>query len=129
MAEDDDLTRRIATLPPRVNADAELVRRGRYVTLELRLELGDAVYRVAIERGRIASAEPDRRPMRSYRFAIGGDAAAWRAFWQPIPPPHHHDIFALQKHGAFRIEGDLYPLMANLLYFKDVLAAPRGAEP
>ena len=24
-----------------------------------------------------------------------------------------------------RMEGDLHPLMANLLYFKDVLAAPR----
>jgi hypothetical protein len=129
MAHDDvkDLTRRIALLAPRVNGDSNLVRRGRQVSLELRLELGDTPYRVAVERGRIAALEIEARPMRSYVFAVRGVAAAWRAFWQPVPPPHHHDIFALQKIGAFRIEGELYPLMANLLYFKAVLAAPRDA--
>ena len=29
------------------------------------------------------------------------------------------------KLGHLRMEGDLYPLMSNLLYFKDVLAAVR----
>ena len=34
-------------------------------------------------------------------------------------------LFALFKRGLLRIEGDLHPFMANLLYIKDVLAAPR----
>ena len=42
-----------------------------------------------------------------------------------MPPPHFHDLFALAKRGEFRIEGDFYPLMSNLLYLKAVLAAPR----
>jgi hypothetical protein len=125
---DDDLARRVATLAQRVNGDPDLVRRGRYVTLELRLEFGAVPYRIAIERGRIVALEIETRPMPSYHFAIRGEAAAWRAFWLACPPPHHHDIFALQKSGAFQIEGDLHPLMANLLYFKDVLAAPRGGH-
>lgn len=125
---DTDLTRRLALLPQRVNGDPTLVRRGRFITLELRIELGTFPYTIAIERGRIAALDQETRPLRSYRFAVRGGAESWRAFWQPIPPPHHHDIFALQKLGAFRIDGDLYPLMANLLYFKDVLAAPRGDE-
>ncbi len=48
-------------------------------------------------------------------------------FFNSPTPPHCHDIFALAKAGEFRIEGELQPLMVNLLYFKDVLAAPRRA--
>ena len=32
----------------------------------------------------------------------------------------------MTKTGAAAVEGDLQPLMANLRYIKDVLAAPRG---
>ena len=42
-----------------------------------------------------------------------------------VPAPGHNDIFALFKRGKLKIEGDLHPFMANLLYIKDVLAAPR----
>jgi hypothetical protein len=125
---DPDLARRVALLPQLVNGDAFLVQRGRWVTLDLLLEIGTLPYTLAIERGRVATLEPERRIMPAFRFAVRGGEDAWRAFWRPVPPPHHHDIFALQKLGAFRIEGDLYPLMANLLYFKAVLAAPRGGE-
>jgi hypothetical protein len=121
-------TQRVALLPRRVNGDPALVRRGRFVTLDFRIEIGTIPYRVSLDRGRVEALEREGRIMRSYRFAVRGGEDAWRAFWLPCPPPHHHDIFALQKLGAFRIEGDLYPLMANLLYFKDVLAAPRGSE-
>ena len=48
-------------------------------------------------------------------------------FWKKIPEPGHNDIFALFKRGKLTIEGDLQPFMANLLYIKDVLAAPRRA--
>jgi hypothetical protein len=46
-------------------------------------------------------------------------------FWKKVPAPGHNDIFALFKRGKLTIEGDLHPFMANLLYVKDVLAAPR----
>ena len=128
MADGSDLARRIALLPPHANGDAFLVHRGRFVTLDFRIELGAAPYQVSIERGRIAALERGPHLMRSWRFRIAGQEAAWRQFWQEVPPPHHHDIFALQKLGTFAIEGDLQPLMANLLYFKDVLAAPRGKD-
>ena len=63
--------------------------------------------------------------MRSWTFGIRATASAWRRFWQPVPEPDWHDLFALTKRGAAIIEGDLQPLMANLQYMKDVLAAPR----
>ena len=46
----------------------------------------------------------------------------------PHPPPGFTDIFALQRKKLLRMEGNLQPLMANLLYFKDVLASLRGRE-
>ena len=55
----------------------------------------------------------------------GAPRDEWEMFWKKLPPPGHHDIFALFKRGKLTIEGDLHPFMANLLYIKDVLAAPR----
>ena len=37
------------------------------------------------------------------------------------------NIFAMKKLGVASVEGDLLPLMANLRYVKDVIAAPRRA--
>ena len=63
--------------------------------------------------------------MCSWTFGVRATASAWRQFWQPVPEPGWHDLFALTKRGAAAIEGDLQPLMANLQDMKDVLAAPR----
>ena len=52
----------------------------------------------------------------------------WTKFWQPLPPPGFTDVFALVKQKLMRVEGDLHPFMANLLYFKDVIAAPRQTK-
>jgi hypothetical protein len=115
----------IEKLPELVNRDAVLLRRGRYLDLDLMIEIGDVPYYVAIESGRIARLDRGPSLMRSWALAFRGPDDAWRQFWQPFPPPHFHDIFALAKAGQFRIEGDLHPLMAHLLYFKEMLAAPR----
>ena len=42
-----------------------------------------------------------------------------------MPPLGFTDIFALVKQKLMQVEGDLHPFMANLLYFKDVIASPR----
>jgi hypothetical protein len=34
---------------------------------------------------------------------------------------------AMLKAGDLRLEGDLHPFMANLRYFKELLALPRAA--
>jgi hypothetical protein len=115
----------IGRLPELVNRNAVLLRRGRHLDLDILIEIGIVPYYVSIERGRIARLDRGPLLMRSWTLAFRGRDDAWRQFWQPFPPPHFHDIFALAKRGEFRIEGDVHPLMANLLYFKDVLAAPR----
>ena len=108
-----------------VNADAALVRRGRFLTTDFLVEVGDEPFHVSVEAGRIASVTHGPAPARPWRFAIRASAEAWREFWQPVPRPGYHDLFALTRFGHARIEGDLLPLMANLRYIKDVLAAPR----
>ncbi len=115
-------------LPALVNNDASLLRRGRYLTTDIMIEIGSQPYYLSIDHGRVGALERGPLVMRSWSFAVRGSEAAWRAFWQPFPPPNFHDIFALAKHGAFRIEGDYRPLLTNLLYFKGLLAAPRALQ-
>ena len=124
-AADADLCARMQALPQLVNGDAWLIHRGRFLSAEVLIEVGSTPFHVAIEHGRIARLERGPLLMRPWRFAVRGGADGWRKFWSKVPPPKFHDIFALTKHAGFRIEGDLQPFMANLLYFKDVLAAPR----
>ncbi|MFL6799773.1 MAG: hypothetical protein ACJ8F3_20455 [Xanthobacteraceae bacterium] len=120
-----DLAARIEQIAFLVNADPVLLQRGRRLQIKLMIEVGDCAHCLAIERGRIVRVEPPPQDMRSWSFAIRGSEHAWRQFWQPLPAPHFHDLFALAKSGEFRIEGDLYPLMSNLFYFKGLLEAPR----
>jgi hypothetical protein len=113
-------------IPELVNADASLLLRGRYTQAAFMIEIGTVPYYLTVQDGRIAQMDRGPLIMRSWSFAVRGEEPAWRQFWQPLPPPHFHDIFALAKAGTFRIEGDLRPLMTHLLYFKGVLAAPRA---
>lgn len=113
-------------LPDLVNDNAALVHRGRFLSVDLLLQDGDEPYHVRIREGRIDSVERGPQLMRPWRFAIRADAAAWRGFWEAMPRPGYHDIFAMCKLGVASVEGDLQPLMANLRYMKEVLAAPRA---
>jgi hypothetical protein len=115
----------ILSLPDLVNGDPALVRRGRYLTDTFLVESGGAEFLVRVAEGRIAAVEPGPFLMRSWTFALRASDEAWRRFWEPVPAPGYHDLFAMKKLGVARIEGDLLPLMANLRYVKDVLAAPR----
>ncbi|HUO63386.1 MAG TPA: hypothetical protein VMT97_06760 [Terriglobales bacterium] len=108
-----------------VNADEALVRRGRFLTCDFLVEVGDTPYHVSVASGRIASVTRGPALMRPWRFAIRASEDAWREFWQPVPRAGFHDLFALTRFGRARIEGDLQPLMANLRYVKDVLEKPR----
>ena len=113
---------RIADL---VNADANLVRRGRFLSTTFMIEMGDKGYLVKIIEGRIVSVTPGPFVTPNYSFALRASRESWEKLWSPQPIAGFTDIFALFKRGTLTIEGDLHPFMANLLYIKDVLAAPR----
>src|SRR4029079_6842397 len=108
-----------------VNSDANLIRRGRFLSTTFLMEIGDQGYLIKIIEGRIASITPGPFVTPNYSFALRAPREEWEMFWKEAPEPGHNDIFALFKRGKLSIEGDLHPFMANLLYIKDVLAAPR----
>jgi hypothetical protein len=120
-----------AALPELVGADADLMRRGRFLTCEFEIGIGNLPLSVSVAAGRIAQVARGPFLLKPYIFAIRMPAEAWLEFLAPVPKPGWHDIMALSKRGIARIEGNLQPFMANLQYMKDVLAAPRvdaGAE-
>ena len=115
----------VLLLQERVNADAFLLYRGRFLAVDFLLEIGDMPFIVSIDRGKITNVDRGPFSLRSWEFAVRGTRLGWSRFWQPIPPPQFHDIFALVKRKEFRLEGNMQTFMTHLLYIKDVLAAPR----
>jgi hypothetical protein len=115
----------IEHLPELVNSDPALMRRGRYLSVVFLVGVGETGWLVRVHEGRIASVTRAPSVMPDFRFALRAPADAWARFWQPVPEPGWQDLFALQRRKLLVMEGDLQPLMANLLYVKDVLASPR----
>lgn len=109
-----------------VNDDEALVRRGRHLTGAFLVEARPRSWLIHVLRGRIEKVEEGPFVMPSWRFALRADETDWQRFWQARPAPGEHDLLALVRRGLMKFEGDLQPLMANLLYLKGVLEAPRA---
>lgn len=116
----------LTELPILVNGDVPLVRRGRFFSGEFLVEADDTPVHVRVHEGRIEDVAVGPFRMRAWRFAIRARADAWARHWHAVPAPGYHDVIAMTRLGVARLEGDLQPLMANLRYVKEVLAAPRG---
>ena len=119
---------RFARLPDLLPADGDLIRRGRRLDVDCRIDVGSEPFFLAIRDGALASLERGTRLMRSTAFSLRATDEAWTNYWKPIPAPGWHDLFALTKRGAASIDGDLRPLLQNLQYFKDLLALPRNVQ-
>ena len=117
----------LETLKARVNGDEALVRRGRYLTTTVLLEVGPNAWLIAISEGRIVSVTPGPFVMRSWALALRASEAEWQKFWLSRPPPGSNDLMALIKRRVLKAEGDLQIFMANLRYFKEALAKLRPA--
>jgi hypothetical protein len=115
----------IDSIPKHVNADTNLVRRGRFVDTTFMIAVDETCYLLRIQEGRVTKVTPGPFIPPDFSFALRASRAVWEKFWQPLPPLGFTDVFALVKQKLMRVEGDIHPFMANLLYFKDVIAAPR----
>ena len=118
---------KIEALPELVNNNAVLLHRGRYLTTTFMLEIGDKQYIVKIHEGRITDVSV-AEVMPTWIFALRASTETWEKFWAAVPEPGYNDILALVRLGRMRLEGNLQPLMANLLYVKEVLASIRKLE-
>ena len=113
-------------LKDKVNADAALVRRGRFLTTTFLIEVGPAQWLVSIVEGRIASVTEGPFVMPSSSFALRAPEEEWQKFWSFSPPPGSNDLMALIKRRVLKAEGDLQIFMAHLRYFKEALAKLRS---
>jgi hypothetical protein len=107
-------------------ADGRLVAQGRLIRTTMLIDAGDQAAVVMISGGGVTAIRNARRLVTpSWTFALRAPAQEWEQFWEPAPRPGHHDLFALLRRKQLRLEGDIYPFMSNLLYFKALLALPR----
>jgi hypothetical protein len=122
---DAEIVRMFAGIPALLDQDQALILRGRTLDCECLLGPIDHPFHVSIRGGRITELTPAPVLMRSWRFSYRASARAWAEYWQAAPRPGWHDLLALTKRKEASLEGDLYPFMTHLQYFKDVLALPR----
>jgi hypothetical protein len=116
---------RFARLPDLLAADTDLRRRGQWLSVDCRIDIGSEPFYLTIRDGELSDLERGPQLMRATAFSIRGTDEAWQRHWQRLPEPGWHDLFALTKRGAAAIEGDVRPLLQNLQFFKDLLALPR----
>jgi hypothetical protein len=115
----------LEALKERVNADAGLVRRGRYLTTTFLLQAGETSWLVSVFEGKIVSVTRGPFVMPSSSFALRASEAEWQKFFSPRPPPGSNDLMALVRRRVLKTEGDLQVFMAHLRYFKEALAKLR----
>ena len=115
----------VEAIRDRVNSDDWLVHRGRFVETRFLLEVGDQAYLITIHAGRVESIKTGPMVMPQCVFALRASAPTWDEFWQAKPKPGFNDLMAMIKLRTRKLEGDQLPFVANLLYFKDVLASVR----
>jgi hypothetical protein len=113
-------------LPELVARDADLVKRGRFLTTDFALVVGATPLLARIETGRVTTVTRGPFLLRSWAFSITAAPETWLKLLKSVPDPGTHDLMALSKVGLARIEGNLQPFMANLQYVKDVVTAPRA---
>ena len=116
---------RFAAVPGLLSADPDLQRRGRWLSVDCRVDIGAEPFFLSIRDGALAALDRGPKLMRSTAFTLRATDEAWTNHWKAVPEPGWHDLFALTKRGAASMDGDLRPLLQNLQYFKDMLALPR----
>lgn len=119
---------RFARLPDLLAVDTDLRRRGAWLDLKCRVDIGPEPFHLSIRDGDLTALERGPRLMRAVTFTVRGTSEAWQNHWRDMPEPGWHDLFALSKRGAVSFDGDLRPILQNLQYFKDLLALPRRTK-
>ena len=96
---------RFARLPQLLAADSDLLRRGRWLIVDCRVDIGHEPFFLSIRDGALAAFERGAKLMRSTAFAFRGSDEAWSGYWTPVPEPGWHDLLALTKRTGLREYG------------------------
>lgn len=91
----------------RLNRDPEFVLTARYWYCDLRFVVGDDLYFMHIENGRVESFQQGTQGFDPYTINIGGPVEVWLQMLVEKPRPFFHDWFAASFHHDFELGGDL----------------------
>ena len=116
----------VERLPELANGNTWLIHRGRFLDVTLMLAVGEEQFLIRIREGRVESVERGPFVMPQWTFALRASAQDWRTFWDPSPPPGYHDLVAMMKFNRLALDGDPYPFMTHIRYFKDLLGSLRA---
>jgi hypothetical protein len=125
-AETERVVALFERLPELIGNNADLLRRGRFLTIDFALVVSATPLLVRVEGGRVTSVARGPFLLRPWTFSITAAPDTWLKLLKRVPDPGTHDLMALSKVGLARIEGNLQPFMANLQVIKDIVAAPRA---
>ena len=115
-------------LPELFNSRQKLIEHARRLNTRFLLISGDASFRITITDGKVSMVQPGPFIMGEWDFLIQAEEDTWQKFWLPTPPPGFHDVLALSKAKRMSIQGNIYPFMSHLLYFKELLSSIRRRE-
>jgi hypothetical protein len=114
-------------LPELVNRDPSMRRWGRYLDADVLIEIGSRNWILNVHDGLIVRVRRGPFVMPSWTLALRAEPQAWAEFLKPDPPAGLHDLFALVRRGALRLEGDLRPFMTHIFWFKGAFERLRKA--
>ena len=116
----------LAALPARVATAPGLVARWwRHLTAEVLVEAGEDRWILSVRDGALLRAEAAPAIMPRYDLMLRFAPEGLSRFLDPVPQPGWHDLMALMRQGAMRVEGNIQPFMAHLFWFKGVFALLR----
>ncbi|NNM74917.1 hypothetical protein [Enterovirga aerilata] len=124
-----DILERLLDVPELSRAAMRETPMRRFVDVECLVGTFRAGVHLSIRSGEVVAAEPGPILMRSWRFAYRATPEAWQEHWRSVPRAGFHDLLAMTKRRVATLEGDLHPFLANLQFFKDLLALPRAERP
>ena len=101
------LTLPVDDIRDRLNRDPEFVLTARYWYCDRRFVVGEDLYFMHIENGRVESFQQGTQGFDPYTINIGGPVEVWQQMLVARPRPFYHDWFAASFHHDFELGGDL----------------------
>ena len=97
----------VEDITARLNQDPEFNLSARYWNCDIRFVIGDDVYFMHIENGRVEHFQQGTQGHDPYNINIGGPVALWEKMLEETPRPFYHDWFAASAHHQLDFSGDL----------------------
>ena len=101
---------RIEGLKEALDNDPEFHLAARFWNAGLRLGIGDAIYWISINDGRVAEVKSWDEVVpaaTSWNISISAPAEDWRKACEPVPKPYYHELHAAWRHHDFEVGGDM----------------------